>query len=134
MWESGWNYPLLEHDLFHFPLTEFGVDEIIMTPISGITGKISEVKSIEDAMILHSNLTPVFVDENGETNLQDFVHPKNVLYILGKASTSPKMVYGKGYKSVKIETPLKSGMLWSHQAMSIVLYDRFIKNGSNNNR
>lgn len=134
LWEVGYNYPLLEHDLFHFPMREFGVNQVLMAPISGIKSKVTEVASIEDGLALCDGLVQVFVDEKGETPLAEFEHPENAVYILGKASTSTKMHYGAGQKSVRVETPLNSGMLWSHQAISIVLYDRFMKNGSNNNR
>ena len=41
-WELGWNTPILEYDLYHFITKEYQIDELIMTPVSGINKKITE--------------------------------------------------------------------------------------------
>lgn len=123
-WEVGWNVPLTESDLWIMPLREFGVDELLMTPVSGIAYKrVREYPSVAEALGAHPNLTPVFVDEKGEVELEDFEHPEDAIYVFGKVSYSPYIQLGSGHKSVRIKTEAK-GMLWPHQAMSIVLYDR----------
>ncbi|MCK5432428.1 MAG: hypothetical protein KAJ03_06770 [Gammaproteobacteria bacterium] len=133
-WEQGWNTPILEYDLLHFPVAEYEVQELIMSPVSGIAKQVTEVSGIDDALKMNPDLTPVFVDEKGETPMQDFEHPEDALYILGKASYSPyKRFEGTHPKSVRVETPTNRGRMWAHQAMCLVLYDRFIKNGPNNN-
>ena len=134
-WDFGWSTPIMEFDLWHFPLRDFGIDEWIMWPISGIDkrGKVIERSTLATVIEENPDLTPVYVDDYGETPLQSFVHPENVLYILGKASFSPFNANNKEGISVKIETPGEKGGFWPHQAISIVLYDRFIKNGSYSN-
>ncbi len=126
-WELGWSTPIMEFDLWHFPLRDFEVDELIMTPISGISQKVTEYATIEDAINANKNLTPVFLDEDGEVELDVFIHPVDVLYIFGKASYSPFSARAKQGQSVKIETAQGKGMLWPHQAASIVLRDRHMK-------
>jgi hypothetical protein len=121
-WELGWTTPIMEYDLWAFPLRDFKVDEYIMCPISGINREVTEFKTIEDIISANPDLTPVFLDENGEHKLEDFKHPENALYILGKASYSPFSARAKEGLSVRIED--SEGLLWPHQAISIVLYNR----------
>jgi hypothetical protein len=70
--------------------------------------------------------------ENGDVELKDLVHPDNALYILGKVGYSPKENLDSNFISVKIPSWSKNpnasyGLLHPHQALSIVLYDRRIK-------
>lgn len=129
LWELGWNTPIKEMDLWEYPLREFAVDELIMSPVSGIKARVTEVASIEDAIANNPDLTPVFCHESAECSMTDFDHPENALYIFGKANCSPFNNLHKkvASQSVRIETPSNKGMLWPHQAASIVLYDRFTK-------
>ena len=125
LWEFGWNTPIKEFDLWHYPMREFGVDEIAMTPVSGIKNKVREFHSVEE-MIQYYGLPVILCDELGETPLQRFEHPKEgALYLFGRTSRSLLGQYN--YPSIKIETPEEKGMLWGHQAASIIMYDRFCK-------
>ena len=128
MWEMGWNTPMMEVDLWKYPMRDFQVDEFAMTPVSGIQNKsVKEFASIDD-IIKHYHLPLIVVDERGTTNLADFEHPKSALYLFGKAGFSPLSNYFKIAESLKIETPRKKGgLLWAHQAASVVLYDRYKK-------
>lgn len=128
-WELGWNTPIKEIELWEYPLREFAVDKFYMTPVSGISSQfITEKGTFEEIIYENNDLEIVFVDEKGKTLLNDFTHPKKVLYIFGKASFSPMAAYAKPDDlSVRIETPLDSGMLWPHQAACILLYDRIKK-------
>ena len=132
-WELGWSTPIMEFDLWTYPLRDFSVDEFIMTPVSGIDRRVVELPDIQRAIDDNQFLTPVYVDENGDIGLSKFEHPENALYIFGKANYAPLKVANKKSVSVRIETK-ESGLLWPHQAACIVLYDRFIKNGCHNNR
>jgi tRNA(Leu) C34 or U34 (ribose-2'-O)-methylase TrmL len=126
MWELGWCAPLTEFDLWAFPLRDFGVAEWIMAPVSGVQKKVTEVAGIDAAIAANPELTVVFVDEDGATPLQEFRHPEDALYVLGRASSSPMRSFGAAHEhvSVRIETQEAKGLLWPHQAIAIVLYDR----------
>ncbi len=126
-WELGWNTPICEYDLWAFPVRDFGCAEFIMTPVSGIGRSITEMPDVSEAILSNPELVPVFIDENGETPLPDFEHPKDALYILGKASFSPFASIGSGHASVRIPTSENKGLLWPHQAVTLVLYDRKLK-------
>jgi len=133
-WEFGWNTPFMESNLWRFPLSDFGVDEWIMTPVSGIkSSKVIEFEDIVSVIDSNPELTVVFIDEEGETSLSDYCHPENALYILGRASYSPFKTLKERGESVRIETCKNKGLLWGHQAAGIVLYDRMKKYGNNNN-
>lgn len=139
IWEQGWNTPFLECDLWEYPLRDFAIDQHYMVPITGIIKPVSERNSIQDVLDENPNLTVVWVDEFGETSLSEFTHPQDVIYIVGKSSTRPMAQYSKpGDLSVRIETKpdgSNQGMLWSHQAITVVLYDRLLKqHGYNFNR
>ena len=125
IWEQGWFDFKTELDLWRFPLRELGVDELAMTPVSGIvTNKVREFHSVED-IIEYYNLPVVVCDEKGEVSLEDFIHPKDALYLFNR--TSGGVLPGKHDYSLRIETKNNKGMLWGHQAASIILYDRFKK-------
>lgn len=126
IWETGWNTPIKEFDLWYYPLKDFGVDEIAFTPVSGIhiNNKAKEFDSVK-AMVEHYNLPIIVCTEFGDTNLNDFKHPKDALYLFNRTSGGNLPV--KSDYSLKIETKLNKGMLWGHQAASIILYDRYMK-------
>lgn len=126
-WEFGWNTPIKEYDLWYYPLTEFGVDEIAFAPKSGIKKKgIREFDNIEE-MINYYNIPVILAHEFGTTDLKDFIHPEKVLYLFSRTSRDLFPTYGTIYPSVRVETPKKQGMLWGHQAANIILYDRYLK-------
>jgi hypothetical protein len=126
IWESGWNTPIKEFDLWYYPLKDFGVDELAMTPVSGIrvNNKVKEFHSVEE-IIQHYGLPTIICTEKGETTLEDFEHPKEALYLFNRTSGGNLPV--KEDYSVRIETKLNKGLLWGHQAASIILYDRLKK-------
>ena len=130
MWELAWNTPIKEADLWFTPYKEFNVDHCYGVPVSGIranTKFLSEREKLEDVIAENSDLQVVWCHEEGETTLRDFVHPENALYIFGKTNYSPFLSFDSpGSVSVKIETP-SPGLLWGHQAASVILYDRFVK-------
>lgn len=133
VWESGWNTPIKEFDLWYYPLMDFGVDEFAMTPVSGarLNNKVQEFHSVEE-IIEHYKLPVILCTEYGKSTLKEFAHPKDALYLFNRTSGG-NIVENPEY-SLKIETKLDKGMLWGHQSASIILYDRFIKNGNNNSR
>lgn len=122
VWERGWITPIKEYDLWAFPLEEFQVDEFIMTPVSGIARDVKEYISLEKAIVSNKKLTPVYVTEKGEFELEDFEHPLDALYIFGKVGFDPS---GPG-NSVRISTPNGTGGIWPHQAACIVLRHRWL--------
>ena len=126
IWELGWKAPISEHDVWSYMLRDFGVNEWIMCPVSGIdSNKVTEMATLTDVVSAASE-TIVIVDEKGEIPLHEFEHPENALYVLGKANFSP-LALGVGM-SVRVETPTDSqGLLWPDQAIAIVLYDRMVK-------
>ena len=129
MWELGWSAPITEFDLWDMVIRDFCVDEFYMSPVSGILKQVTEVPDITDAIAANPNLAVVFVDEHADTPLKDFVHPKDVLYVFGKANCSAFLsMKREDDLAVCIETNSGSvGLLWPHQAASIVLYDRLVK-------
>jgi hypothetical protein len=132
VWEHGWMYPLMEVDLWRMMLRSFNIDYFYMTPISGIRKykNFKEVSSMEEILDKNKNLNKVFVSEKGDINLKEFDHPKNTLYIFNRSGGADTLRFKTNNDvSVFIETPNSKeiGLLWGHQACSIVLYDRFLK-------
>ncbi len=131
LWELGWNTPMFEHDLWAFPLRDFGIEEWYMSPVSGIQS--TAVREVPDIGVFlqeqrTSGIQVVHFDEKGEIDLEGFIHPEHALYVFGKAGVSSLRGYGKdGDQSVRIRTQNHLGTLWPHQALSIVLYDRLRK-------
>lgn len=132
LWEFGYSTPLAELDLWRFPLRDFQVDKLYMSPVTGIRS--TEVTEVHDLNELLQNLRRVgvqvvFVDEKGTTELRDFIHPTgDVIYVFGKASMSPMQAYfQEGDMSLIIKTPETKGLLWPHQCAVTLLYDRMNK-------
>lgn len=130
-WDLGWNTPIKEVDLWEYPLRDFGVDNFYMSPITGILN--SSVSEHSDMKLFldeerERGHTIVFIDEKGENDLVSFNHPINATYVFGKASFSPMTSFKKENDlSIRIKTVINSGLLWPHQAASVVLYDRMLK-------
>ena len=134
-WDFGWNTPIMEIDLWKFPLRDFGVDKFYMCPISGIRGKVKEKKDINEVFKENPDHSVIFCDERAENSLIEFKHPDNALYVFGKANFSPFLSLKRNKDlSIRIDTLDNKGLLWGHQAASIILYDRMLKNGNSSNR
>lgn len=130
-WERGWNTPMHEMDLWEMVVRDFGIDEFHMSPVSGIDNKyVTEHVSFEEAVdsTRASGSKLVFVSETATTALADFVHPENATYVLGKVGFDPMVAYfQEGDVEIVIPTAVNQGLLWPHQALAIVMYDRLMK-------
>lgn len=128
VWDMFWNTPIKEMDLWEYMIRDFAVDAFFMTPISGIRNKyVQERETLQDILDENQDCQIIFLDEGGDVSLTDFVHPKNALYVFGKANFSTLGYKKENDISLKIETVLTGGLLWPHQAAAIVLYDRLRK-------
>jgi len=126
IWEQGWFDFKTELNLWYFPLKDFGVDEFAMTPISGLNNnRVEEFHSVGD-IIQYYNLPVILCTENGNSTLEEFEHPEDALYLFNR--TSGGVIIEQPDYSLRIKSKLNKGMLWGHQAASIILYDRFLKN------
>lgn len=136
LWELGWNNPLMESYQWTFVLRDFGVKRWYMSPVTGIIHNehrngvidLKEANDFQDILDLGEDLTRVYVDEKAETLLPHFDHPRNALYIFGRAGVSTMNAHRReGDLAVKIPTVQNKGVLWPHQCLLTVLYDREIK-------
>jgi len=136
-WEVGWNYPRVESDMWEMVLREFGVDCQCMMPVSGIKAHENQTFLMEYndvAVAVDAARTAgrsiVFIDEAGDTELDDFTHPADVAYVFGRTSQNLMSLYmdaGQGDVSVRVDTPNNTGLPFGHQIAAIVLHDRFKK-------
>jgi len=128
---------------WRFMTKHFGVDTLYMTPVTGLADKFKnrldytetkfiELPTLEDVIKANPEFTPVIVDENGATELREFKHPENALYLFGRVSHSPLEFLKRQELSVRIPSWSKHknaslGLLHPHQAAAIVLYDKMTK-------
>jgi tRNA(Leu) C34 or U34 (ribose-2'-O)-methylase TrmL len=130
-WERGWNTPMHEMDLYEMIIRDFAVDGFHMSPVSGILNEyVTEHASYDDAVVAMraTGSKMVFVSESATTNLADFTHPEDATYVMGKVSFDPMVTYfQEGDEAIVIPTNVNQGLLWPHQALGIVLYDRLMK-------
>ena len=134
-WEWRDMVPMTEAPLWNLPLRDFGVVDWRMVPVSGIRNSerrvpLREFPSYEEALEV-DGLRRVFIEprsthETPETVwLHDFEHPKECVYIFGSAHYNPAVMHRReGDDVVSIKTVQDKGVLWSHQAAVIALYDR----------
>jgi hypothetical protein len=139
MWESAPQEYLVH---WKFMVDHFGVDKFYMNPNTGLGEQLKtdhnenlqflfEKQNIQEVLDENPDLIPVAIDENGDVELKDFIHPENALYILGKVGYSPKENFPNAV-SIRIPSWAKDqnssyGLLHPHQALAIVLYDRMNK-------
>jgi hypothetical protein len=135
IWEQSWNIPLSESHMWTFPLREFNVMDWAMCPITGITHnesrtkmKLTEYETIKEMVDEFSeDYVRVFVSEKGETTLDKFEHPENAIYFFGNVGRSPIERKREGDLSVRLQTYANNGVMWPHQILAVVLYDRQTK-------
>jgi hypothetical protein len=133
-WEWRDMVPMIEAPLWSLPLRDFGVTDWRMVPVSGIRNGERKVPLREfltyDAALDGCELQRVFIEpcshETPETVwLHDFNHPRECIYIFGSAHYNPTLFHRRLQDEiVSIKTVQDKGVLWSHQAAVIALYDR----------
>jgi hypothetical protein len=126
--------PMTEAPLWNLPLRDFGITDWRMVPVSGIRNSQHKVPLREfptyEAAFEGCALQRVFIEprshETPETVwLHDFEHPEECVYIFGSAHYNPAVMHKRhGDDVVSIKTVQDKGVLWSHQAAVIALYDR----------
>lgn len=130
VWEQGWNSPWMEHDLWVFPLRDYGVPFWGMAPVSGIQKNegLHEFQTLANPVkqARGDGYTVVWVDERAEIPLGKFRHPARACYVFGRSSYAPCVEFREPTLDpmVKIPTPMNQGLLWAHQALCLVLADR----------
>jgi hypothetical protein len=121
-WDFGWNTPIKEIDMWQYPMMDYGFDNLIMAPVSGISNSfVTEYSDLELVLTEYRALDYqiIFVDEAGTETLENFEHPAdNALYVFGKAGFSPYVAYN---------TKMNQGLLWPHQALTLICADRLHK-------
>ena len=135
IWELNWNTPLCESHLWTFPLREFGIMDWAMCPVTGITHNeshskmcLTEYETVSEMVEYFSeDHVRVFVDEKGETTLDEFEHPENAIYFFGNAGRAPTDYKREGDLSVRLQTVANNGVMWPHQILVAVMYDRQTK-------
>jgi tRNA(Leu) C34 or U34 (ribose-2'-O)-methylase TrmL len=126
-------------------MRDLGCNDLNMIPLSGIKAQESQIKLTEWESYLaffdaHPDLKRVFVEprSNQTPNSvwlhEDYKHPEECVYVFGSNHYNPTIAHKRNDDDiVSIKTEKDGGVLWANQAMCIILYDRYIRNGSNNN-
>lgn len=138
-WELGYSAPLTELLLWAWPLREFAVEDWRMWPVSGVRNAesrsvtLTEFENI-DAALEGLSGTRVFVEPDNPSfpldtvMLHKFEHPEDAIYIFGSNHFNPTV--GRiTDRDVALQVPTvdNRGVLWAHQVMVTVLYDRLVK-------
>jgi len=139
-WEIGYMAPIMEANHWNLVCRDFGVDEWLMTPVSGIRNneahniELCEFADYPSMLDSCGDLTRIFIEPRTEHQnpntiwLHDFEHPKDCVYIFGSAHYNPTITHKhEEDKIVSIKTLHDKGVLWSNQCLLVVLYDRMRK-------
>jgi hypothetical protein len=147
-WELSWNAPIKEAELWNFPLRDFGIKDWFMWPVSGIKHNESRKVALHERhtfeAILEENqdLPHVYVEPYNPAfsdyipiDLRKFAHPEDVLYIFGSAHFNPITFNHAREQDCMVAVPTvgNRGVLWPHQCLVTILYDRLVKGDSNSN-
>jgi hypothetical protein len=141
-WEMEWNTPIKEAELWNFLLRDFGIKDWYMWPVTGIKHNeeasvhLHERDTFDQILEENKDLAHVFLEPDNPVyphngiDLRKFKHPKKVLYIFGSNHFNPILAYKKKNDvSVTIPTIDNKGVLWPHQCLAILLYDKLVKEG-----
>jgi len=140
-WEIGYMAPIMEHHFWGLPLWDFGVTEWYMWPVSGIKNNIRktnlyEKETLKEILEINKDVKHIYVEPynpaypitNCGTDLREFEHPKDALYIFGSAHYNPLAAHKREEDlAVTIPTIQNAGVLWANQCVVMILYDRIVK-------
>jgi hypothetical protein len=139
-WEIGWNTPIKEAELWNFPLRDFGIKIWYMWPVTGIRHgesqwvKLREKHSFEEILAENQDVPHVYMEPNNPcfkdkgSDLRDFQHPEDVLYVFGSNHFNPTVGHLREEdKMITLPTIRNNGVLWPHQVLVALLYDRMAK-------
>lgn len=139
-WEIGYNTPIIEANYWNLVLRDFEVEEWLMAPVSGICHNeetsihLKEFKNYDEMLSSCAELPRVFFEprtkhQNPDTIwMHDFKHPEECVYVFGSAHYNPTLQHKREQDVVvSIKTKDDKGVLWSHQCIALVLYDRMVK-------
>ena len=119
-------YPCPETVSANKPLTRWHFEALHYT--YGVT-----VQLLDDpGQILPFNKTPIVAVEQKNSStipIESFAHPEQAVYVVGNNSYShPSFWFDAEYR-VHIDVPAMDHPLYGDQAASIILHDRYMKNG-----
>lgn len=134
-WEQSWNAPLTEAPMWAWPLREYEVSEWWMHPVTGVrcpdqAVNLTEYEYMSEAWsALPEDYQPVFLEPNkpDAVTLPNFRHPEKAVYIFGSNHFDPTNAHRTDEPIVTIPTIENAGVLWTHQCLVTVLYDRLVK-------
>ena len=141
-WELSWNAPIKEAELWNFPLRDFAIKDWFMWPVSGVLHNerqkvdLHERNTFKDILEENQDLPHVYVEpynpafpKHVPQDLRTFEHPRDVLYIFGSAHFNPPSYNHMREQdtSVAIPTIGNKGVLWPHQCLVTLFYDRLMK-------
>ena len=144
-WELSWNTPIKEAELWNLPLRDWKIKDWYMWPVSGIRHNehqkvtLHERHTFEDVLAETQDVPHVYVEPYNAAfpmyvpkDLREFEHPKDVLYIFGSAHYNPIMYNHARDQDTMVAVPTigNKGVLWPHQCLITVFYDRLLKRGS----
>jgi hypothetical protein len=139
-WEIGWNTPIKEAELWNFPLRDFGIKTWYMWPVTGIRHNekqwvnLIEKHKFEDILEINQDVPHIYLEpynpcfKDVGIDLRELSHPEDVLYIFGSNHFNP-VVGHKRAEDIMVTLPTirNNGVLWPHQVLVALLYDRMIK-------
>jgi tRNA(Leu) C34 or U34 (ribose-2'-O)-methylase TrmL len=129
MWEPGYSLEqtFLEDTVWKQTLNAFSVDRFCMVKYPGVTA--GEISSPEE----YDTMEEALASTNGErifmcfaqtgTNLKDFVHPADAVYIFGRPGDDMVQYMNPEDHKIHIQTPNNVDML-ACSCVAAVLYDR----------
>ena len=140
-WELSWNTPIKEAELWNFPLRAYQVSEWYMWPVSGIKHSewrrvnLHERHDLNEILEENQDLKRVYLEPANKAftdvkpvMLTDYEHPKDVLYIFGSAHYNAALIHQREEDDVvMVPNRENSGVLWPHQVLVALFYDRLIK-------
>jgi len=116
-----------------FVMQAFGADTLFLIGApkieSGYDMNIVNYDSVNDLIKDHHEYSFIILTGVAEKTLQEYEHPDSkAIYVFGNDYADVPDIPGD---RIRIENLGDVKSLWSHNCVSIVLYDRYLKNGVN---
>lgn len=110
--EAGWVDEITDKAQWDNMTRSFGAELQLVTDFADV--------------IYEKDYSVVVMDETGETNLEDFIHPENAIYVFGRSTMNNLQRQIHHDHSVRIVTPEQKSMFGCSVACA-VLYARSLQ-------
>jgi len=120
-----YSHQRLWYQQYEYSCRAFEAEKIVVVdPADAVSLGISKARNLETALRFFTGATPVLIHASGKEELSGFIHPIDAVYIVGPDYGSFDLPENSKSVRIPVARPVE---LWAATALSIVLYDRYLR-------